>query len=78
MDIEELDKNLVANVPFDPLHRPQGVRRSRRAVGIGTRQRNSFSPLVQQLPKLWELFHDFGMTTLELNPIRMRRTAGAG
>jgi succinyl-CoA synthetase beta subunit len=30
------------------------------------------SPLVQQLPKLWELFHDFGMTTLELNPIRMR------
>jgi succinyl-CoA synthetase beta subunit len=24
------------------------------------------------LPKLWELFHDFGMTTLELNPIRMR------
>ena len=30
------------------------------------------SPLVQQLPKLWELFHNFGMTTLELNPIRMR------
>ena len=27
---------------------------------------------MQQLPKLWELFHDFGMTTLELNPIRMR------
>ena len=24
------------------------------------------------LPKLWELFHNFGMTTLELNPIRMR------
>ena len=31
------------------------------------------SPLVQQLPKLWELYHHFGMTTLELNPIRMRR-----
>ncbi len=30
------------------------------------------SPLVQHLPKLWELFHDYGMTTLELNPIRMR------
>ena len=27
---------------------------------------------MQQLPKLWELFHNFGMTTLELNPIRMR------
>jgi succinyl-CoA synthetase beta subunit len=33
------------------------------------------SPLVQQLPKLWELFHNFGMTTLELNPIRMRADA---
>ncbi len=30
------------------------------------------SPLVQQLPKLWELYHGFGMTTIELNPIRMR------
>ncbi|HSY28246.1 MAG TPA: ATP citrate lyase citrate-binding domain-containing protein, partial [Burkholderiaceae bacterium] len=30
------------------------------------------SPLVQQLPKLWDLYHNFGMTTLELNPIRMR------
>src|SRR5204863_452277 len=30
------------------------------------------SPLMQQLPKLWELFHNFGMTTLEINPIRMR------
>ena len=30
------------------------------------------SPLVQHLPKLWELLHDYGMTTLELNPIRMR------
>ena len=30
------------------------------------------SPLVQHLPRLWELVHDFGMTTLELNPIRMR------
>ena len=28
--------------------------------------------MVQQLPKLWELYHNFGMTTLELNPIRMR------
>jgi succinyl-CoA synthetase beta subunit len=27
---------------------------------------------VQNLPKLWELYHNFGMTTLELNPIRMR------
>ncbi|MCP4701915.1 MAG: carboxylate--amine ligase [Gammaproteobacteria bacterium] len=31
------------------------------------------SPLVQHLPKLWDLFNDFGLTTIELNPIRMQR-----
>ena len=40
------------------------------------------SPLVQHLPKLWELVHHYGMTTMELNPIRMRpgprRAADAG
>jgi succinyl-CoA synthetase beta subunit len=36
------------------------------------------SPLVQQLPKLWELFHNFGMTTLELNPIPHARRRRQG
>ncbi|MBV8612571.1 MAG: hypothetical protein JOY66_02200, partial [Acetobacteraceae bacterium] len=31
---------------------------------------------VQHLPKLWELFHHYGMTTLELNPIRMGMSRG--
>jgi succinyl-CoA synthetase beta subunit len=31
---------------------------------------------VQSLPKLWELYHNYGMTTLELNPIRMRPERG--
>jgi succinyl-CoA synthetase beta subunit len=31
------------------------------------------SPLVQHLPKLWSLFNDFGLTTLEINPIRMKK-----
>ncbi|HDQ46288.1 MAG TPA: carboxylate--amine ligase [bacterium] len=31
------------------------------------------SPLVQHLPKLWSLYDDYGLTTLEINPIRMRR-----
>jgi hypothetical protein len=30
------------------------------------------SPLVQHLPKLWELVHHRGMTTMEQNPIRRR------
>jgi len=34
--------------------------------------REIVSPLMQHLPRLWELLHHYGMTTLELNPIRMR------
>jgi succinyl-CoA synthetase beta subunit len=71
MDIEELDKALVANVPFDPL---TGLKAFVVANALSelNAPKELISPLVQQLPKLWELFHDFGMTTLELNPIRMR------
>ena len=29
------------------------------------------SPLVQHLPKLWQLYENYGLTVLELNPIRM-------
>ncbi len=31
------------------------------------------SPLVQNLPKLWELYDNYGMTTIELNPILMKK-----
>jgi succinyl-CoA synthetase beta subunit len=31
------------------------------------------SPLVQHLPKLWDLYAAFGLTTIEINPIRMWR-----
>jgi succinyl-CoA synthetase beta subunit len=71
MDIEELDKSQVAQVPFDPL---TGFKAFVVANALSNLQapKEIISPLVQHLPKLWELFHDYGMTTLELNPIRMR------
>jgi len=31
------------------------------------------SPLVQNLPKLWALYDNYGLTTIELNPIMMKR-----
>ncbi len=31
------------------------------------------SPLVQNLPKLWGLYDNYGLTTLEINPIRILR-----
>jgi succinyl-CoA synthetase beta subunit len=72
MDIEELDKSQVAMVPFDPLTGLKAFVVANALTEIGA-PKEIISPLVQQLPKLWELFHNFGMTTLELNPIRMRQ-----
>src|SRR5499425_997218 len=71
MDIEELDKAQVAQVPFDPLTGMKAFVVAN-ALSALNAPKQLISPLVQQLPKLWELYHDFGMTTLELNPIRMR------
>jgi succinyl-CoA synthetase beta subunit len=71
MEIEELDKTQVAQVPFDPLTGLKAFVVANALSALGA-PRQIISPLVQQLPKLWELYHDYGMTTLELNPIRLR------
>jgi succinyl-CoA synthetase beta subunit len=75
VDIEELDKSEVAQIPFDSL---TGLKAFVVANALSQLKapQEIISPLVQQLPKLWELYHDFGMTTLELNPIRMRPDRG--
>jgi succinyl-CoA synthetase beta subunit len=71
MDIEEVDRSLVAQIPFDAL---TGLKAFVVANALSELDapKQIISPLVQHLPKLWELYHNFGMTTLELNPIRMR------
>jgi len=71
MDIEELDKTQVAQVPFDPLTGLKAFVVANALTALGA-PKQIISPLVQHLPKLWELYHDYGMSTLELNPIRMR------
>ena len=70
MDIEELDKGHVAEVPFEALTGLKAFVVANALSDIGA-PREIVSPLVQQLPKLWELVHHYGMTVLELNPIRM-------
>ncbi len=77
MDIEELPKDKVAHIPFDPL---TGLKSFviTNALSDLKAPREIISPLAQNLPKLWDLFHHYGMTTLELNPIRMsQRRPGA-
>ena len=71
IDIEELERNQVAQVPFDPLTGLKAFVVANALSALGA-PKQIISPLVQHLPKLWELYHDYGMTTLELNPIRMR------
>ena len=70
MDIEELDKTQIVEVPFDPLTGLTSFVISNALSDLGA-PREIVSPLVQFLPKLWDLFHHYGMSTLELNPIRM-------
>ena len=71
MDIEEVDEAHIARIPFDALTGLKAFVVANALTDIGAPP-EIISPLVQQLPKLWELYHDFGMTALELNPIRMR------
>ena len=71
VDIEELDKKQVAQVPFEALTGLKAFVVANALTDIGA-PKEIISPLVQHLPKLWELVHHYGMTTLELNPIRMR------
>ncbi len=70
MDIEELDKTQIIEVPFDPLTGLKSFIVSNALSDLGA-PKEIVSPLVQHLPKLWDLFHHYGMSTLELNPIRM-------
>jgi succinyl-CoA synthetase beta subunit len=70
MDIEELAKDQIAEIPFDPLTGLKSFVITNALSDIKA-PREIISPLAQNLPKLWDLFHHNGMTTLELNPIRM-------
>lgn len=75
VDIEELERADVATVPFEALTGLKAFVVANALTDIGA-PREIISPLVQHLPKLWELVHHYGMTTLELNPIRMRPEPG--
>ena len=75
VDIEELDKEHVAHVPFEALTGLKAFVVANALTDIGA-PKEVVSPLVQNLPKLWELVHHYGMTTLELNPIRMMPSRG--
>ena len=70
VDIEELTKDKIKEVPFDPLTGLKSFHIANALEELGA-PNEIISPLVQNLPKLWTLYNNYGMNTLELNPIRM-------
>ncbi|MBF0443994.1 MAG: carboxylate--amine ligase [Magnetococcales bacterium] len=74
MDIEELPPEKIAVVPFDTLTGLKGFIVNNALQKLGA-PNEIISPLVQNITKLWDLFNGYGMTTLELNPIRLARNA---
>ncbi len=70
VDIEELPKDKIAEVPFDPLTGLKSFHVSNALETLGA-PREIISPLVQNLPKLWTLYNNYGMSTLEINPLRL-------
>ncbi len=70
MDIEELPKDKIREVPFDALTGLKSFHISNALTELGAPS-EIISPLVQNLPRLWTLYNNYGMNTLELNPIRM-------
>lgn len=74
VDIEELGPDKIAVVPFDTLTGLKGFIVNNALQKLGA-PNEIISPLVQNITKLWDLFNGYGMTTLELNPIRMKRNA---
>lgn len=74
VDIEELPEDKIKVVPFDPLTGLKSFHVSNALSELGA-PKEIISPLVQFLPKLWDLYNNYGMSMLEINPIRMSPNA---
>lgn len=72
VDIEDLPRDKVAEIPFEALTGLKAFVIANALAELGA-PAEIISPLVQALPRLWDLMSDYGVSTLELNPIRMRR-----
>jgi len=70
VDIEELPKEKIREIPFDPLTGLKSYHVSNALEDLGA-PKDIISPLVQNLPRLWTLYNNYGMSLLELNPLRM-------
>ncbi len=76
MDIEELPADKKAIVWIDPFIGIKSFDVTNALNDLGCPEA-FISPLVQFLPRLWDLYANFGVTTLELNPIRIKKVGNS-
>lgn len=75
VDIEELGEDEIIERSFDPITGLKSYHINDALSELGA-PKEIISPLVQYLPRLWNLYNDFGFTMLEINPIRMMQEGG--
>ena len=75
VDIESLPADKKATVEIDPFLGISSFDITNALTATGCPE-EYISPLVQHLPKLWDLYAAFGLTTIEINPIRIVREGG--
>ena len=73
VDVEELPFEKKRVVWIDPFIGIKSFDITNALNDVGCPERY-ISPLVQNLPKLWALYDNYGLTTIELNPILMKET----
>ncbi len=70
MDIETLPPDKKQVIWIDPFIGLKSFDITNALMDTGCPEK-FISPLVQHLPKLWGLYDNYGLTTLEINPVRM-------
>lgn len=75
VDVEDLEPHQKAIITFNPATGVKSFHINDALIQLGC-PKEYISPLVQQLPKLWDLYNNYGLTTIELNPIRMKMVKG--
>jgi succinyl-CoA synthetase beta subunit len=72
VDIEGVSPARKQTVEIDPFLGISSFEITNALIATGCPE-EVISPLVQHLPKLWDLYAAFGLTTVEINPIRVYR-----
>ncbi|WP_287126508.1 ATP-grasp domain-containing protein [Desulfobacter sp.] len=72
VEVEELPPEKKAIIPFNPNEGLRGYHVNDALIKLGC-PKAFISPLVQQIPKLWDLYNNYGLTMIEINPIRMQK-----